>query len=77
MSRTFDAPYADFGKCELCSAEVPPTGAFIGFFGKTDYYPRWCRACVVKDGDMELLVAFDEAVGAERVRRESRQDAAK
>ena len=33
------SPYADWGKCELCGVEVPPTGARIGFFGKADVYP--------------------------------------
>ena len=35
----FASPYADWGKCELCGVEVPPTGARIGFFGKADVYP--------------------------------------
>ena len=30
----FSAPYADWGKCELCKAKVPPSGARIEFFGR-------------------------------------------
>ena len=35
----FASGYADWGKCELCGVEVPPTGARIGFFGKADVSP--------------------------------------
>ena len=51
----FASGYADWGKCELCGVEVPPTGARIGFFGKADVYPQWCRPCVEQSGDAELL----------------------
>ena len=70
--RTFDRPYRDWGKCELCGVAVPASGAMIGFFGKADRYPRWCRVCVVRDGDPELLAEWDAAVGAERERRAER-----
>ena len=63
--------YADWGKCELCQVEVPPTGARIGFFGKTDVYPRWCRVCVEASGDLELLETWDARVMAEDHRRRS------
>ena len=53
----------------LGPASVPPAGAHIGFFGKRDIYPRWCRECVVKEGDEALLAAWDEAVNAEAARR--------
>ena len=65
------SPYADWGKCELCGVEVPPTGARIGFFGKTDVYPRWCRVCVEASGDLELLETWDARVMAEHHRRRS------
>ena len=58
-----------WGECEKCHAKLPPTGAFIGFFGKQDEFPLWCRRCVVRDGDPELLALWDEAVSAETERR--------
>ena len=67
----FASPYADWGKCELCQVEVPPTGARIGFFGKADVYPRWCRPCVEVSGDHELLETWDARVMAEDHRRRS------
>ena len=57
--------------CELCGVEVPPTGARIGFFGKADVYPRWCRVCVEASGDLELLETWDARVMAEHHRRRS------
>ena len=65
----FARPYADWGKCELCDVSVPPSGARIGFFGKVDTFPRWCRECVVPGGDPELLAAWDSAVKSEGHRR--------
>ena len=56
----------------MCDAKVPPSGAKIGFFGKSDQFPRWCRECVVKDGDAELLAEWDAVVEAERARRAER-----
>lgn len=66
---TFREPFDPWGKCERCGASVPPAGAHIGFFGKRDIYPRWCRECVVKEGDEALLAAWDAAVNAEAARR--------
>lgn len=67
--RTFKHPYDAWGKCQRCGASVPPAGARIGFFGKQDIFPRWCRKCVVAHGDETLLAAWDEAVNAEAARR--------
>ena len=54
--------------------EGPSGGsARIGFFGKQDLHPQWCRECVVKHGDAELLEIWDEYVTAEAERRASRK----
>ena len=65
--------YDRFGWCEKCGDRVPPAGAVIGFFGKQDLCPRWCRDCVIKHGDAELLEIWDESVNAETKRRADRE----
>ena len=70
---TFDQPYHKWGWCEKCGDRVPPAGAVIGFFGKQDVCPRWCRECVIKYGDAELLEIWDEAVNTETKRRADRK----
>ena len=70
---TFDTKYTGWGRCEKCKAKVPPAGARIGFFGKQDVCPRWCRDCVVKSGDTELLEIWDTRVTEEADRRASRK----
>ena len=67
----FREPYHGWGRCERCRAKVPPSGAFIGFWGKVDQYPRWCRECVVASGDAELLADWDDAVATEAARRQA------
>lgn len=69
MAETGTEPAHKWGQCEKCHAKVPPTGAFIGFFGKQDEFPLWCRDCVVRGGDPQLLALWDEAVAAETERR--------
>ena len=69
----WDMDYTGWGRCGKCNAKVPAAGARIGFFGKQDLHPQWCRECVVKHGDAELLEIWDEYVTAEAERRASRK----
>lgn len=57
--------------CRSCgTTNVPPCGAFIGFFGLRTLHPQLCRACTARERP-DLLAEWDARVAAEARRREA------
>ena len=62
--------------CEDCGAQTAIIGRFIGFFGLTETYSRYCRPCLpAHAGEAgstpgQALAAYDSCVAAVRRGRE-------